>query len=118
MSSDPQSVDAVGDLRVLARLLNSRTEIGVSECNAVFVAARCIDNLPSRDSTVRVDPVATTTTERGGRIGDLLAVAVSRCGRELSHCELKRFLRRLLFGGPHLRPSRSLSGSNLLPSGG
>jgi hypothetical protein len=39
-----------------------------------------IDNLPGRDGTVRVDPVAPPPTVSGGRVGDLLAVAVQLCG--------------------------------------
>ncbi|MGB8782131.1 MAG: hypothetical protein WCD02_03365 [Terriglobales bacterium] len=74
--TDLQPVDAVGNLAVLARLLDSRTEIGVSQRDAVSIAAGGIDDLPGRDLTVGVDPVAPTTTEGGGRVGDLLAVAL------------------------------------------
>ena len=87
MLTDPQPVDAVRDLAVRARLLDARTEVSVLQSDAVFVAARRIDNLTGRDGTVGVDPVATPTTEGGGRVGDLLAVALSRCRREFSHCE-------------------------------
>jgi hypothetical protein len=38
---------------------------------------------------VGVNPVAPPPTVGGGRVGDLLAVAVLRCRRELSHCETK-----------------------------
>ena len=79
MLTDSQPVNTVGNLAVRARLLNSWTEIGVSERDAVFIAARGIDNLPSRDSTVRVDPVAPTTTVGGGWVGDLFTFALSRC---------------------------------------
>ena len=37
--TDFQPVNTLGDLAVLARLLDSRTEIGVSQRDAVFVAA-------------------------------------------------------------------------------
>ena len=77
--TDFQPVNTVGDLAVLARLLDARTEISVPQRDAVLVAARGIDNLPGRDGTVRVDPVAPTTTVGGGRVGDLLAVAVLLC---------------------------------------
>ena len=43
--TDLQPVNAVGDLAVLARLLDARTEIGVPQRDAVSVAARGIDNL-------------------------------------------------------------------------
>lgn len=87
MPSDPQPVDAVGDLAVLTRLLDSRTEVSVSQRDAVSIAARGIDNLSCWHGSVRVDPVAPTTTKRGGQVGDFLAVAVSRCWRELPHSE-------------------------------
>ena len=77
--TDFQPVDAVGDLAVLARLLDARTEVGVLQRDAAFVAARGIDNLPSRNGTVGVDPVASPTTVGGGWVGDLLAVAVLLC---------------------------------------
>ncbi len=77
--TDLEPVNAVGDLAVLARLLDSRTEVSVSQRDTALVAARGIDNLPGRHGSVRVDPVATTTTKRGGRVGDLLAVAVLFC---------------------------------------
>jgi len=87
MLPDFQPVKAVRDLTVLARLLDAWTEIPVSQRDAVSVAARRIDNLPSRDSTVSVDLVATTPTVGGGRVGNLLAVAVLLCWCELSHRE-------------------------------
>jgi hypothetical protein len=74
--TDFQPVNPLGNLGVLARLLNSRTKIGVSQRDAVFVAARGIDNLPDRDGAVGVNPVAPPPTEGGGRVGDLFAVAV------------------------------------------
>ena len=40
----------------------------------IFVAARGTDNLPGRDGAVGVSPVA-TTTEGGGQVGDLFAIA-------------------------------------------
>ena len=79
MLTDLQPVNTLGNLRLLARLLNSRTEIGVSQRGAAAVAARGIDNLGGRDKAVRVCPVAPTTTVGGGQVGDLLAVAVLRC---------------------------------------
>jgi len=85
--TDPQSVNAVRDFAVLARLLDAWTEIGVLQRDAVLVAARGIDNLPGRDGAVGVNPVSPPPTEGGGRVGDLLAIALSRYGREFSHCE-------------------------------
>jgi hypothetical protein len=76
MLTDFQPVHTRGNLGVLARLLNARTEIRVSQRDAVFVAARSIDNLGGRDGTVGVNPVAPPPTEGGGRVGDLFAVAV------------------------------------------
>ena len=76
MLTDLQPVNAVRDLAVLARLLDAWTEVGVPQRDAVFVAASGIDNLPGRDGTVGVDPVAPPPTVCGGRVGDLLAVAV------------------------------------------
>jgi len=77
--TDFEPVNTLGNLGVLARLLNSWTKIGVLQRDAALVAARGIDNLSGRDGTVGVDPVATTTTKGGGQVGDLLAVALSRC---------------------------------------
>jgi hypothetical protein len=37
--TDPQPVNALRNLAVLARLLNSRTEVGVSQRDAVLIAA-------------------------------------------------------------------------------
>ena len=76
MLTDLQPVNAGRDLAVLARLLDAWTDVGVPQCDAVFVAARGIDNLTGRDGTVRVDPVAPPPTVGGGRVVDLLAVAV------------------------------------------
>jgi hypothetical protein len=73
---DFQPADACHDLPVLARLLNAWTDVGVPQCDAVFVAASGIDNLPGREGTVRVDPVAPPPTVGGGRVVDLLAFAV------------------------------------------
>jgi hypothetical protein len=56
--TDLQPLNAGRDLAVLARLLDAWTDVGVPQCDAVFVAASGIDNLPRRDGTVRVDPVA------------------------------------------------------------
>jgi hypothetical protein len=39
MLTDPQPVNTLGNLGILARLLNSRTKIGVSQRDAMFVAA-------------------------------------------------------------------------------
>jgi len=82
--TDFQPVNAGRDLAVLARLVDAWTEIRVPQRDAVFVAARGIDNLPGRDGTVRVDPVATTTAGRG-RVVDVLAFTVLPCWREFSH---------------------------------
>lgn len=76
MLTDLQPVNAGRDLAVLARLLNAWTDAGVPQCDAVFVAASGINNLPGRDGTVRVDPVAPPPTVGGGRVVNLLAVAV------------------------------------------
>ncbi|MFZ0797109.1 MAG: hypothetical protein WCA13_15950 [Terriglobales bacterium] len=51
----------------------------MSERDAVFVAARRIDNLTRRDGTMRVDPVAPSPTICCGRVGDLFTVAVLLC---------------------------------------
>jgi hypothetical protein len=80
-------VNAVRDLAVPARLLNPWTEAGVSQRDAALVAARGIDNLPGRDGTVGVNPVAPSPTVGGGGVGDLLAVALQLCGRKFSHCD-------------------------------
>jgi hypothetical protein len=69
-------VNAVRNLAVLAWLLNSWTEIGVSERDATSVAARGIDDLTGRDRTASIDPVAPPPTEGCGQVADLLAVAV------------------------------------------
>ena len=76
MLPDLQPVNAVRELSVAARLLNAWTDVGVPQCDAVFVAASGIDNLPGRDGTVRLDPVAPPPTVGGGRVGDILAVGV------------------------------------------
>ncbi len=62
MLTDLKPVDTVGNLAVLARLLDSWTEVGVSQRDAALVAARRIDNLPGRNGTVRVDPAAPPPT--------------------------------------------------------
>jgi hypothetical protein len=74
--TDLQPVDAGRDLAVPARLLNAWTDVGVPQRDAVFVAARGIDNLTMRYGTVRLDPVAPPPTVGGRRVVDLLAVAV------------------------------------------
>jgi len=74
--TDLQPVNAGCDLALLARLLDAWTDVGVPQCDAVFVAARDIDNLTVRYGTVRVDPVAPPPTVGGGRVVDLLAVAI------------------------------------------
>jgi hypothetical protein len=79
MLTDLQPANTLGNLGVLARLLNSRTKIGVSQRDAVFVTARGIDNLLGRDGAVAVNPVAPPPTVCGGRVGNLFAVAFSRC---------------------------------------
>ena len=85
--TDPQPVNAVGNLAVLAWLLNSWTEIGVLERDEVSIAAGGIDNLTVRERAVGVSPVAPTTTIGGGQVGDLLAISVYRCWRKLSYRE-------------------------------
>jgi hypothetical protein len=74
--TDLQPVNAGRDLAVLARLLDAWTDVGVPQCDAVFVAASGIDNLVRRHGTMGVDPVAPPPTVCGGRVGDLLAVAL------------------------------------------
>jgi hypothetical protein len=74
--TDPQPVNAVGNLAVLAGLLDAWTKIGVLKRDAVFAAARGIDNLTVRDGTVGVCPVAPSATVGGGRVGDLFAIAI------------------------------------------
>jgi hypothetical protein len=61
---------------VLARLLDAWTDVGVPQCDALLVAASGINNLPGRYGTVRVDPVAPPPTVGGGRVVNVLAVAV------------------------------------------
>jgi hypothetical protein len=75
MPSNPQPVDAVGDLAIFARLLDASTEVSVFQRDAVAIAARRIDNLPLGDGTVGVSPVAPPPTEGGGWVGDLFTVA-------------------------------------------
>jgi hypothetical protein len=60
--TDPQPVNAVRNLAVRARLLDSWTEIRVLQSDAVSVAARGIDNLTGRDGTASVSPVAPSPT--------------------------------------------------------
>jgi hypothetical protein len=72
-------VDAVGDLAILARLLNSQTGLSVLQGDAVLVAARRIDDLTFGHGTVSVDPVASPPTEGSGRVGNLFAVAMQLC---------------------------------------
>jgi hypothetical protein len=43
--------------------------------------------MAGRDGTASLNPVPLPPTVGGGRVGDLLAVAVSGCWREFSHCE-------------------------------
>ncbi|MGB6625477.1 MAG: hypothetical protein WBE43_11900 [Candidatus Acidiferrales bacterium] len=74
--TDPQPVNAGRDLAVLARLLDAWTEVRVSQRDAALVAARSIDNLTISYGTVRLDPVAPPPTVGGGRVVDLLAIAV------------------------------------------
>jgi hypothetical protein len=74
--TDFQSANTLGDFWIFARLLNSGTEIGVSQRDAVPVAARGIDNLAGRDGAVGVNPVAPPPTVGSGQIGDLFAIAV------------------------------------------
>jgi hypothetical protein len=85
MLTDFQSVNAIRDLAVRARLLDACTEVAVFQRDAVLVAARSINHLPGRDGTVGVNPVAPSPTEGGGQVGDLLAIAVYRYWREFSH---------------------------------
>jgi hypothetical protein len=77
--TDLQPVNAGRNLAVLTWLLDAWTGVGVPQCDAVFVAASCIDNLPGRDGTVRVDPIAPPPTVSGGRVVDLLAAPVLPC---------------------------------------
>jgi hypothetical protein len=77
--TDFELVNTVGELAIRPRLLDPRTEVSVLQSDAAIVAARGIDNLTGRDGTVRVDPVAPTTTVSRGRVGDLLAVASLLC---------------------------------------
>jgi hypothetical protein len=72
--TDFQIVNTLGNLGVLAWLLNSRTEIGVS-----LIVARGFDNLGRWDGAVGVNPVAPSPTVGGGGIDDLFAIATSRC---------------------------------------
>ena len=72
-------MNAVGNLAVLTRLFDSRTEICVLQRDAASVAARRIHNLTGRNGAVRVDPVAPPPTVGGGGVGDLLAVASLLC---------------------------------------
>jgi hypothetical protein len=74
-----EPVNAIRNLAIRARLLDAWAKIGVPQRDAVFVAARGIDNLPGWDGTVSVDPVAPPPTVGGGRVGDLFAIALSRC---------------------------------------
>ena len=85
--TDFQPVNTLGNLGVLAGLLNSRTKIRVLERDAMSVATGGIDNLSSRDETVGVNPVAPSPTVGRGQVADLLAVAFSLCGREFWHSE-------------------------------
>ena len=78
MLTDLQPMNALGDLAVLARRLDPWTKVAMSQGDAVLVAARGIDNLPSGDGTIGVDPVAPPPTVGGGQVGDLLAVASCR----------------------------------------
>jgi len=87
MLTDFQPVNAVRDLAILAPWLNSWTEIGVPQRDAMRVAARGVDNLPGRDGPVGFDPVAPPPAVGRGRVGDLLAVAVQRGWREPCHRE-------------------------------
>jgi len=73
--TDLQPMNALGDLAVLARRFDPWTKVAMSQGDAVLVAARGIDNLPRRDGTVGVDPVAPPPTVGGRGVGDLLAVA-------------------------------------------
>jgi len=74
--TDAQPVNAVCNPAIFARLLDSRAKVCVLQIDAVLVAARGIDNLPGRDRIVSINPVALSPTVCGGRVGDLLAVAV------------------------------------------
>ena len=76
--TDLQPMNALGDLAVLARRLDPWTKVGMSQGDAVLVAAQSIDDLLRRDGTVGVDPVAPPPTVGGGQVGDLLAVASCR----------------------------------------
>jgi len=60
--TDALSVNAVGNLAVLPRLLDAWTEVGVLQRDAVSIPARGIDNLSGRNGAVCVDPVAPPPT--------------------------------------------------------
>ena len=89
------------------------------QSDAVIVAARGIDNLSGGYGTVSVDPVAPPTPVGGGRVGDLLAVAVFALLARIFPSRTKgSLLSGLLLSSLHLRPPRSLGCCNLLPGGG
>lgn len=51
MLTDPQPVNTFGDFGILAQLLDAGTKVSVLQSDAPLVAARRIDNLPSRNGT-------------------------------------------------------------------
>ena len=80
-----EPVNAIRNLAVCARLLDSWSEVRVSQRDAAVVAARGIHNLTRWNGTVGFDPVALPPTVGGGQVGDLLAVAMQLCRCELAH---------------------------------
>jgi hypothetical protein len=57
----------------------------VVNSDTAFVPARRIDDLPSRNGAVRVDPVPPTVDWIGGRVPDLLVVPMSLCLYKFCH---------------------------------
>jgi hypothetical protein len=80
MSTDGSEADSSAS--TASSYVNMQIDAGAMQ---IPIAARGIDNVPGRDGTASVDPIAPPPTVGGGLVGDLLAVALSRCWRELSH---------------------------------
>jgi hypothetical protein len=131
-------VDAVGDLTILAGLLDSRAKASALQSYAVLVAARRIDNLSGSPRTetlsscnrrrpYAVDGLAISSQSPFCFVGENFAGSGARefrTGEErqsarqpVARCETA-FLRRLLLSSFQLRPPSSLSGGDLPPSGG
>ena len=79
MLTDPEPMDAVSDLAVLTRLLDTRTEVRVPQRDAPPIAARGIDNLSSKHGAVCVNPITTPPAVCGRGVSDLLAIALLLC---------------------------------------